>query len=408
MVDVLGMAESSASPQLDAPRVVRTIFNLASRNWMYGGFTLVLPSGQRLPIQGKEPGPQGVLEIRDYRCLSRVLSSVGIGLAEGYMAGEWDTPDLHALLEVLSMNLDRLQGQLKANPLLRMFNAVGHAMNANSRSGSRRNIMAHYDLGNAFYEKWLDPTLSYSSALFDSPSQPLEKAQRNKYASLAQRIELQEGHHVLEIGCGWGGFAEFAAKEVGARVTGVTISPAQYEFARRRMFDQGLAEKADIRLIDYRDVQGAFDRVASIEMFEAVGERYWPAYFGKVGQVLKSGGRAGLQIITIRDDLFPKYRSSVDFIQKYVFPGGMLPSEARLREEIARASLAWKGVARFGQDYARTLSQWAERFQKTWDEIQPMGFDERFRRLWHFYLSYCRAGFITSRTNVIQLTVAAP
>jgi cyclopropane-fatty-acyl-phospholipid synthase len=387
---------------------VRTIFDVASRNWMYGEFVLVLPSGQRLHIKGREPGPTGVLEVHDYRCLSRVLASAGIGFAEGYMGGEWDTPDLHALLEVMSMNFDRLQGILKANPLVRLFNGIGHAMHANTRSGARRNIMAHYDLGNAFYEKWLDPTLSYSSALFQSPTEPLEAAQRHKYAALAERIDLRAGHHVLEIGCGWGGFAEFAAKEVGAQVTGLTISPAQLEFARRRMFEQGLAEKTDIRLMDYRDVTGAFDRVASIEMFEAVGERYWPAYFGKIAEVLKSGGRAGLQIITIRDDLFPKYRSSVDFIQKYVFPGGMLPSEQRLREETARAKLAWRGVARFGNDYARTLSQWAERFQKTWDEIQPLGFDERFRRLWHFYLSYCRAGFITSRTNVIQLTVGAP
>ena len=408
MADVVNTADGSASTRLDVPRVVRTIFDVASRNWMYGEFVLVLPSGQRLLIEGREPGPRGELEVHDYRCLKRVLASAGIGFAEGYMAGEWDTPDLHALLEVMSMNFDRLQGILNASPLVRIVNGIGHALHSNTRAGARRNIMAHYDLGNAFYEKWLDPTLSYSSALFQSPNEPLEAAQRRKYAALAQRIDLKSGHHVLEIGCGWGGFAEFAAKEVGARVTGLTISPAQLEFTRRRMFEQGLAEKTDIRLMDYRDVQGAFDRVASIEMFEAVGERYWPAYFGKIAQVLKSGGRAGLQIITIRDDLFPRYRSSVDFIQKYVFPGGMLPSEARLREETARARLSWRGVARFGNDYARTLSQWADQFQKTWDEIAPLGFDERFRRLWHFYLSYCRAGFITSRTNVIQLTVAAP
>ena len=408
MADVLTSVDGTAATRLAVPRVVRTVFDTASRNWMYGEFVILLPSGQRLQVKGREPGPLGVLEIHDYRCMRRVMASAGIGFAEGYMAGEWDSPDLHALLEVMSLNFDRLQGLLKTNPLLQMIDAIGHHLHSNTRSGARRNIMAHYDLGNAFYEKWLDPTLSYSSALFEQPNEPLESAQRRKYAALAERIDLKAGHEVLEIGCGWGGFAEFAAKEVGARVTGLTISPAQHEFARRRMFEQGLAEKADIRLMDYRDVQGAFDRIASIEMFEAVGERYWPAYFGKIAEVLKSGGRAGLQIITIRDDLFPRYRSSVDFIQKYVFPGGMLPSEARLREETARAKLAWRGVARFGNDYARTLSQWAERFQKTWDEIAPLGFDERFRRLWHFYLGYCRAGFITSRTNVIHLTVAAP
>ena len=369
---------------------------------------MVLPSGERLAITGREPGPQGVLAIRDYRCFRRVLAASGIGLAEGYMAGEWDTPDLHALLEVLSMNFDKLHGLMRANPLVRWVNAIGHALNRNSRSGSRRNIEAHYDLGNAFYSKWLDPSLSYSSALYATPDEPLQAAQRRKYDALARRIALEPDHHVLEIGCGWGGFAEFAAKEVGARVTGITISPAQYDFARKRMFEQGLTDRADIRLIDYRDIEGRFDRIASIEMFEAVGETYWPQYFAKVARSLKSGGRAGLQIITIRDDLFRGYSAHVDFIQKFIFPGGMLPSEARLREEAAKAQLAWRDVARFGHDYARTLGQWAERFQRSWDDIALLGFDERFRRLWHFYFSYCRAGFATGRTDVIQLTLSAP
>ncbi len=403
-----GDIAEKAAGRLAAPKIVRTVFGLAARNWTYGSIELVLPTGERLPIAGAEPGPSGVMAIADYRCLRRVLTSAGIGLAEGYMAGEWDTPDLHTLLEALSLNLDKFQDQLRTHPMVRLIHVIGHALNRNSRTGSRRNIEAHYDLGNAFYSKWLDPSLSYSSALFQSPRQSLQAAQHNKYAALAKRIDLQGDHHVLEIGCGWGGFAEFAAKEVGARVTGLTISPAQFEFARKRMFDQGLAEKADIRLMDYRDVKGSFDRVASIEMFEAVGEEFWPEYFGKVAEVLKPGGRAGLQIITIRDDLFGGYRRHVDFIQKYIFPGGMLPSEARLREETAKARLAWRGVARFGEDYAVTLAEWAERFQKAWGEIAPLGFDERFRRLWHFYLSYCRAGFITGRTNVIQLTVAAP
>jgi len=211
---------------------------------------------------------------------------------------------------------------------------------------------------------------------------------------------------VLEIGCGWGGFAEFAAGEVGAKVTGITISPSQYEFARKRLFEQGLAEKADIRLVDYRDVEGRFDRVASIEMFEAVGEEYWPAYFRKISDVLSPGGRAGLQIITIRDELFEGYRNRADFIQKYIFPGGMLPSETRLRQETARAGLEWSDIVRFGQNYADTLAEWASRFEGAWEEIKGLGFDERFRRLWRFYLSYCEAGFRTERTNVVQLSLA--
>jgi cyclopropane-fatty-acyl-phospholipid synthase len=401
-------ARSAHGPDAAPPRALGAVVEIARRGWVHGGLDIVIPSGERLTIRGSEPGPLGVLVISDYRCLRRVLSGAGIGLAEGYMAREWDTPDLDALLEVLSLNFDRLGDLIDANPLMRFVHAIGHAFNRNTRAGARRNIEAHYDLGNAFYSKWLDPTLSYSSALYETPEQPLEAAQTNKYAALARRMELAPEHHVLEVGCGWGGFAEFAAREVGARVTGITISPAQFEAARRRMFEQGLAEKADIRLIDYRDVQGSFDRIASIEMFEAVGEQYWPAYFGKMASLLKTGGRAGLQIITIRDDLFSGYRSHVDFIQKYVFPGGMLPSEARLREEVAKARLVWRDAERFGHDYARTLGQWAERFQRAWEEIRPLGFDERFRRLWRFYLSYCRAGFITDRTNVIQLTIAAP
>jgi cyclopropane-fatty-acyl-phospholipid synthase len=285
-------------------------------------------------------------------------------------------------------------------------NRLRHGLRGNSRAGARRNIHAHYDLGNEFYARWLDPSMTYSSARYEAPGQPLQAAQEAKYASLARQMALAADHHVLEIGCGWGGFAEFAAREVKAKVTAITISQAQFEFARKRMHDQGLAERADIRLVDYRDVEGRFDRVASIEMFEAVGEKYWPAYFGKIREALKPGGRAGLQIITIRDDLYAGYRRRADFIQKYIFPGGMLPSEARLREVTERAGLAWEGVSRFGQHYADTLAEWAQRFEGAWGDIVGLGFDERFRRLWRFYLSYCEAGFRTGRTDVVQLSLA--
>jgi cyclopropane-fatty-acyl-phospholipid synthase len=321
------------------------------------------------------------------------------------MAGEWDTPDLSALLEAFTLNFDRLEKLVRGNPLARAVNRVAHALNRNSRRGARRNIHAHYDLGNAFYSRWLDPSMTYSSARFERPGQPLGEAQHHKYATLARDIGLAPGRHVLEIGCGWGGFAEFAAREVGARVTGITISRAQHDFARKRLFDQGLADLADIRLMDYRDVEGKFDHVASIEMFEAVGEAYWPAYFAKIADVLSPGGRAGLQIITIRDELFRAYRARSDFMRKYIFPGGMLPSERRLREETERAGLEWKAIARFGQNYADTLAAWAASFESAWDEIRGLGFDERFRRLWRFYLSYCEAGFRTERTNVVQLSL---
>jgi cyclopropane-fatty-acyl-phospholipid synthase len=388
-----------------APAAFRTVVKVASANWEYGRLVFVMPSGRELRIEGGQPGPEARLIVKDFRFVQRVLTGGDIGFGEGFMAGEWDTPDLSALLEAFTANLDRIKQLLEGAFFVRTFNFLAHALNHNTRAGSKRNILAHYDLGNAFYARWLDPSMTYSSARFERPDQPLKEAQRNKYASLARQIGLGPDNHVLEIGCGWGGFAEFAAGEVGAKVTGITISQAQYDFARQRMFEQGLAERADIRLIDYRDVTGQFDRVASIEMFEAVGEAYWSTYFGKIRDVLSPGGRAGLQIITIRDELFAHYRQRADFIQKYVFPGGMLPSEKRLKEEAAQAGLEWRDIVRFGQNYADTLHEWARRFEAAWDDIRGLGFDERFRRLWRFYLGYCEAGFRTERTNVVQLSL---
>lgn len=389
------------------PRGVALLLRLLSANWTYGRLTVLLPNGQTHRLEGQEAGPSAVLDIRDYRFARRVLASGDIGFAEGYMAGEWETPHLAPLLEVLAQNYDNIRRLFDGNPVMLAVNWLAHRMNRNSRSGSKKNIHAHYDLGNDFYSRWLDPSMTYSSARFATPDMPLETAQREKYASLARLMDLRPGHSVLEIGCGWGGFAEFAAKEVGAKVTAITISQQQYDFAKQRLLNAGLADRADIRLVDYRDVTGRFDRVASIEMFEAVGQEYWPAYFGKIHEVLAPGGRAGLQIITIQDALFAEYNRRTDFIQKYVFPGGMLPSEDRLRPVIDRAGLAWDAIERFGVDYADTLKLWDERFQTAWPEISRMaGFDERFRRLWRFYLAYCEAGFRSRRTDVVQLALA--
>jgi cyclopropane-fatty-acyl-phospholipid synthase len=406
------IADRDFGPSLDdpelraAPAAFRTAVSIARRTWDAGSLTFVLPSGRELRVQGPAPGPDGRLIVRDFRFVGRVLASADIGFGEGYMAGEWDTPDLSALLEVFTANFDRLEQLVTGNPWMRTLNFLAHAFNRNSRHGSRKNIHAHYDLGNAFYSRWLDPSMTYSSARFETADQSLDQAQQAKYAALARQIELRPGHNVLEIGCGWGGFAEFAAAQIGAQVTALTISPAQYEFTRERLFREGLAERAQVRLLDYRDVEGRFDRVASIEMFEAVGEAYWPRYFGKIREVLSPGGRAGLQVITIRDELFSVYRRRSDFMRKYIFPGGMLPSEARLKEETARAGLEWGTVSRFGQNYARTLAEWGERFEAAWEDIRTLGFDERFRRLWSFYLSYCEAAFKTGRTDVVQLSLA--
>ena len=388
-----------------SPAIFRTAVRICAENWRYGTLTWVLPGGEEIRCTGSEPGPDARVEVKDYRFIKRCLSGGAIGFAEGYMAGEWDSADLSSLLTGFALNFDRLQALVDGNPIMRAFNFISHLLHRNDREGSRKNIHAHYDLGNHFYAQWLDQTMTYSSAVYETPGEPLDKAQNQKYAALARSMELRSGQSVLEIGCGWGGFAEFAAREVGAQVTGITISQEQYDFAKKRLFDQGLAEKADIKLIDYRDVDGTFDRVASIEMFEAVGEEYWPTYFGKIRDVLSPGGRAGLQIITIRDEIFNHYRRRADFIQKYIFPGGMLPSETRLKQETDKAGMAWQSVMRFGEDYADTLAEWGDRFEAAWTDIRKQGFDERFRRMWRYYLAYCEAGFRTGRTDVIQLSL---
>jgi len=388
------------------PLVFRTAARTIVRNWNTGIMTFVLPDGREIRLEGATPGPEARLIVHDYDFIKRTISNGTIGFGEGYMAGEWDTPDLSVLLEVLASNYARFEKVSFGNRFMAGLNVLEHAFGRNnSRSGSKKNIQAHYDLGNAFYERWLDSTMTYSAARFETPGEKLSEAQARKYRTLCESMGLARDHHVLEIGCGWGGFAEFAAKDVGAKVTAITISEEQYRFAKERMFRQGLNEKADIRLVDYRDVGGQFDRVASIEMFEAVGERYWPTYFDKVRESLKPGGQAGLQIITIRDEYFEHYKRTPDFIQKYIFPGGMLPSEERLRVATDRAGLAWGPISRFGVCYADTLAEWARRFEAAWDEIVHLGFDERFRKLWRFYLSYCEAGFRTRRTDVVQLSL---
>jgi len=388
------------------PAIFRSALDIMTRGWAAGEVTFVTPDGRALRIRSETGGPAAVIQIRNFRFIRRALMAGDIGFAEAYAAGEWETPDLTAVLSVFSLNFQNLTQVTEGNPLIGVLNFIGHFLNGNSRRGSQRNIHAHYDLGNAFYSRWLDPSMTYSSARFSRGAASLEAAQEEKYRALAQRMQLSPGHHVLEIGCGWGGFAEFAAREVGARVTGITISREQHDFARRRMFEADLAEKADIRLVDYRDVPGVYDRVASIEMFEAVGEKYWPTYFRTIHDRLKPQGRAALQIITIQDELFEGYRRRADFIQRYIFPGGMLISESRLKQEISKVGLSWSEPERFGLDYASTLADWKRRFGAAWNEIRGLGFDERFRRLWDFYLSYCEAGFQTGRTNVIQLGVS--
>lgn len=399
-------ATSALITGLSAPASAKAVL-YALLQLKHGAALIAFPDGRTLRF-GDGAGPTVDFHIKDYGFASRVLRNGDIGLAEGLMAREWASNDIPAFLTLLAVNVERLRRLLEGSPVGKAMHWLRHLSHANTKSGARRNILAHYDLGNNFYEAWLDRSMTYSSARFDTKVPDLESAQRAKYASLAEHLDLKPGEHVLEIGCGWGGFAEFAARNYGAHVTGITISDEQLTYARARMETAGLADRVEIRRQDYRDVEGQFDKVASIEMFEAVGEKYWPAYFSKIAGVLKPGGRAGLQIITIKDDLFEKYRRRADFIQHYIFPGGMLASLERLQEEAANAGLAWRKAEAFGASYAETLAEWARRFKAKWDDIAAMGFDERFKQLWLFYLGYCEAGFRTGRTDVVQLELAKP
>ena len=397
-------ALTTTEGQTGLPRWFGTVFDTV-RRIERGSFAFELPDGRLFRAEGRAPGPEGLVQVRDPELFGRIVRDGELGFAEAYMDGDWDTPDLQAVLDVALLNNEEMAREFTGAALVRMLERLRHWMNRNTKRGSRRNIAAHYDLGNGFYSRWLDASMTYSSALFRGRQESLETAQRNKYAAICDGLALPEGARVLEIGCGWGGFAEYAARERGLRVRALTISQAQADYARKRLFEAGLAERAEVVIRDYRDERGRYDGVASIEMFEAVGERYWPVYFGALRDRLAEDGRACLQIITVADRLFDGYRKGVDFIQKYIFPGGMLPSPAALAEETRRAGLERVGSIEFGESYSETLRRWMDRFEGAWDEIRPLGFDERFRRMWSFYLASCAACFAAGTTDVTQLTL---
>lgn len=352
-----------------------------------GRLSLTTPQGETLLLCGSEPGPAATLLLHSPRAARRLLQGGGVAFAEAYRDGDWDSPDLVALLRLVTANEAVTAGPARGLAPLRAANRLWHRLHANTRRGSRRNIAFHYDLGNAFYRRWLDAGLTYSSALYEAPGQSLEAAQEAKYARIAELLRPEPGQRVLEIGCGWGGLAERLTREHGCEVTGLTLSREQLAHARARV------PEADLRLQDYRDVRGTYDRIASIEMLEAVGEAHWPTYFRLLRERLAETGVAVLQVITIADERFERYRRGADFIQRHVFPGGMLPSPGVLRREIAAAGLRLTAEQRFGESYAETLAEWRRRFRAAWPEIAPLGFDEPFRRLWDYYLCYCEAGF---------------
>lgn len=374
------------------------------RNLRQGAVRITLPDGRVFFIEGQAPGALGEITVNNPGLFARIARDGQLGVSESYMDGDWDSPDLMVLLDVLLPSNDAFALQMRGAGLLRAYERIRHWLRSNSRSQARRNIAHHYDLGNEFYGQWLDDSMTYSSALFSSDDQSLEDAQRAKYAAICDGLGLRQGDSVLEIGCGWGGFAEYAARERGAHVTGLTISRAQHDFAAARMQKSGVNDRVDIVMRDYRDERGHYDGIASIEMFEAVGEAYWPQYFDTLRDRLKTGGRAALQIITVRDDLFNHYRKHVDFIQKYIFPGGMLPSAKALAEQAARAGLKQVQSFDFGPSYSRTLRIWMVEFNAKWDQIGQLGFDDRFRRMWNFYLASCAAGFAGDQIGVVQNT----
>ena len=378
-------------------RDTRLVFALLEK--IRGGLLEIrLPDGARFLFGEGEPGV--TMQVNDETVFARVLAKGDIGLAEAYLDGEWDSPDVTGLLTLLARNRDALRDAVYGSWRQLLAARLRHWFNRNSRAGAKRNIMAHYDLGNDFYRLWLDPGMSYSSALFNgTPDQPLQAAQDAKYRRILDRLSAEPGQRVLEIGCGWGGFAEMATHD-GLAVTGLTLSPAQLAWARQRV------PSADLRLQDYRDTAERFDHVVSIEMFEAVGERWWPTYFRTVANALKPEGRAVIQSITIRDDLFATYRRGTDFIQQYIFPGGMLPSRAEFRAQAARQGLAVRDEFAFGVDYAHTLALWRDAFDARWPQVAALGFDEPFRRLWRLYLSYCEAGFLAGNIDVVQFELA--
>ncbi len=366
-------------------------------NISMGELDITLPSGTHRHFRAATPGTKATVVIHSWRTVRRVIAAESVGLAKAYIDGDWTTPDLTAFLMLLAENGPQLDAAFAGK--FRKVDRLRHWFNGNSLRGSRKNISFHYDLGNDFYKLWLDESMTYSSALYPSESANLEAAQQTKLARIAEMLQVAKGQKVLEIGCGWGALARNIA-ERGANVVGLTLSQEQKRFAEAKIADAGKQSQIEIRLQDYRETTGEFDKIVSIEMLEAVGEAYWPVYFNTVRERLKAGGRAVIQTITIEESRFEGYRRGTDFIQRYIFPGGMLPTPTIVREEAAKAGLKLVENQNFGLSYAATLMEWRRRFHHVTQELQALGYDNKFRRMWDYYLCYCEAGFRSGVINV--------
>jgi cyclopropane-fatty-acyl-phospholipid synthase len=374
-----------------------------------GRMEVTLPDGKVRSFGGRGPGPHAVVRINNWAALVRLVTSGSVGWYKAWEQGEWTSPDPVPIFALFSRNAEALGNTGRAKGLFRLVNRLAHRIRDNDKAGSRRNISYHYDLGNDFYAAWLDPSMTYSSAIFAEPiadAEPLEDAQHRKTRLLLDRLDLKPGQRLLDIGCGWGALAEIAARDYGVEVTGLTLSEEQKAYAEKRLDQAGLRAHCRIELIDYRDVQGSFDAVASVEMVEAVGQDYWPAYLRSIARVLRPGGRAALQFISMKDGLFESYAANADFIQTYIFPGGLLVSEPRLAEIAAEAGLSWQDRKGYGLHYAETLRRWRRNYDSAVAQGRlPDGFDEHFHRLWRYYLMYCEGGFRGGSIDVAQVTL---
>jgi cyclopropane-fatty-acyl-phospholipid synthase len=381
--------------------VIEKRWREAVSNLKFGTLDFTTPSGEVMTVKAPQPGPRAHFKISDWDVLRQTLARGDIGLGEAYIDGSWDTDDIETLVALFLMNMDGFDRFANGSMLQRIGFVIHNALiRRNTLRGASRNIKDHYDVGNNFYALWLDPSMTYSSALYRDPKANLEQAQQTKYERILSKLPGRKSS-ILEIGCGWGGFAERATQDAHS-VTGLTISPSQHRYATDRL----AGKEVDVRLEDYRKVRGTFDNIVSIEMFEAVGEHYWPAYFQTVAQRLKRGGRALIQTITIQDELFATYRLQSDFIRHYVFPGGMLPSLARFTEEAEKAGLKVASTFSFGNDYVQTLRAWSAAMRARKNDILALGHDQRFFRNWQFYLGICAAAFRVGRTDVVQVELA--
>lgn len=401
------MILTSTDGQKNLPRYFPQVMALL-RTMDCGRLDIKLPDGRVFRAEGREPGPVAEMHVHNRDLFARLIREGDLGFSDAYLEQWWSSPDLQAFMDLVHRGNDTVYDGFPGQGLVRAFEKLRFWLQRNHRKQARKNISYHYDLGNDFYKLWLDETMTYSSALFETGQEPLERAQQAKYASMIDQMGAREGDHILEIGCGWGGFAEYAARERGLKVTGLTISKEQFNYARKRIENAGLSGQVELKLQDYRDERGQYDGVASIEMFEAVGEKYWPVYFDTLRERLKPGRNATLQIITVADRRWEVYRRGVDFIQKHIFPGGMLPCPRVLREQVDRAGLSVVRSMEFGPSYDLTLRRWHQTFNAKWDEIAEMGFDDRFRRMWNFYLTACAAAFDSATVDVTQITVSRP